>query len=47
MRTLNASEGKARFDTKSVGSAHFPTISTVHVVLKAHLMCPLIFCPYI
>ena len=46
MHTLNATEGEVRLDTKLVGSARFP-MSTAHAALTAHLMCPLMFCPYV
>ena len=32
---------------KARGKQMFPNMSTVHDVLTAHLMCPLMFCPYI
>ena len=46
MHTLNAPEGEVCLNTKHVGSVRFP-MSTVHAALAAHLMCPLMFCPYV
>ena len=40
-RILNTPEGEVR------GKHTFPNMTTAHGALTAHLMCPLMFCPYI
>ena len=35
------------FGYKTLGKRTFPNMSAMHDVLTAHLMCPLLFCPYI
>ena len=47
MRTLNVLKGEVNLDTKHVGRTRLPTRLMAHGALTTHLMCPLMFCPYI